>query len=63
MMRRFLVIGSLFLAAAFAVSPGPSSAAQSPRAFVKGICKEGLQAASANLARPQRIVAFQQLLA
>src|SRR5579864_6715546 len=61
MMRRVLVIGSLFLAAAFTLSPGPSPAAQSPRAFVKGVCKEGLRAAAANLPAPQRIAAFQQL--
>ena len=60
-MRRFLVIGSLFLAAAFALAPGPSSAAQDPRTFVSGVCTQGLQAASSNLPAPQRIVAFRQL--
>src|SRR5260370_1163394 len=61
MMRRFLVIGSLLLAAAFIVSPRPSSAAQDPRDFVYGVCKQGLQAVEANIPAPQRIVVFRQL--
>ncbi len=61
MMRRFLVIGSLLLAAAFIVSPRPSSAAQDPRDFVQGVCTQGLQAAGSNVPAPQRIVAFRQL--
>src|SRR6266436_4806122 len=60
MVRRFLVIGSLLLAAAFIVAPRPSSAAQDPRDFVYGVCTQGLQAA-ANVPAPQRIVAFRQL--
>ncbi len=60
-MRRFLVIGSLLLAAAFIVSPRPSSAAQDPRDFVYGVCTQGLQAVTANVPTPQRIVVFRQL--
>jgi phospholipid transport system substrate-binding protein len=60
-MRRFLVIGSLFLAAAFTLSPGPSPAAQDPRAFISGVCTQGLQAAASNVPVPQRIVLFRQL--
>jgi phospholipid transport system substrate-binding protein len=61
MMRRFLVIGGLLLAAAFIVPPGPSSAAQDPRDFVQGVCTQGLQAAGSNIPAPQRLVAFRQL--
>jgi phospholipid transport system substrate-binding protein len=60
-MRRFLVIGSLLLAAAFIVEPRPSSAAQDPRDFVSGVCTQGLQAVEANVPVPQRIVVFRQL--
>jgi phospholipid transport system substrate-binding protein len=60
-MRRFLAIGSLLLAAAFIVSPRPSSAAQDPRGFVYGVCTQGLQAVEANVPAPQRIVVFRQL--
>jgi phospholipid transport system substrate-binding protein len=60
MMRRFLVIG-LLLVAAFIVSPRPSSAAQDPRDFVQGVCTQGLQAAASIVSAPQRIVAFRQL--
>lgn len=59
-MRRFLVIG-LLLAAAFIASPRPGSAAQDPRAFVYGVCTQGLRAAEANVPAPQRIVVFRQL--
>jgi phospholipid transport system substrate-binding protein len=60
-MRRFLIIGSLLLAAACIVLPRPSSAAQDPRNFVYDVCTQGLQAADANVPAPQRIVVFRQL--